>query len=96
MLVVPLQPVPDQVETVQLGGQSCRLRVFQMSTGLYADIYINDALVVGGVACLNANRLVRAAYLGFVGDLAFFDTQGSSDPDFTGLGDRFILMYLDQ
>jgi hypothetical protein len=36
---------------------------------------------------------VRDEYLGFIGDLAFFDTQGMTDPDWTGLGSRYILGY---
>ncbi|MCP1257899.1 phage baseplate plug family protein [Acetobacter lambici] len=27
------------------------------------------------------------------GDLAFADTQGTQDPDYTGLGSRFVLVY---
>lgn len=62
---------------------------------LYLDLYVNDALIIGGVLCLNANVIVRDAYLGFTGDLAFYDTQGTSDPVSTGLGGRYVLMYLE-
>jgi hypothetical protein len=94
MQVVPLQPVPAQVISVVLGNQPCKINVYQKRTGLYVDLYILDALVVAGVSALNANLIVRSAYLGFVGDLAFFDTLGSSDPVSTGLGAQYILMYL--
>ena len=40
------------------------------------------------------NRIVRDTYLGFLGDLAFFDLQGEDDPYYTGLGDRWVLGYL--
>lgn len=40
------------------------------------------------------NLIVRSAYLGFIGDLAFIDTQGTSDPIYAGLGTRFQLVYL--
>ena len=43
--------------------------------------------------CLNLVGLVRSAYLGFIGQLAFFDTQGTSDPDYSGLGTRYQLVY---
>jgi hypothetical protein len=32
-------------------------------------------------------------YLGFVGNVMFIDTQGSSDPHAAGLGSRFQLVY---
>jgi hypothetical protein len=38
---------------------------------------------------------VRSAYLGFVGDLCFFDTQGTEDPTSPGLGTRYLFVYLE-
>lgn len=95
MLVVPLQAVPSQVVTVTLAGQACRIAVAQRRTGLYVDLYVSDAAIITGVIAQDANRIVRDAYLGFTGDLAFFDTLGSQDPDYTGLGGRYFLAYLE-
>ena len=94
MQIVPLLDVPAQTFSVQLGGQNCTITLRQNITGLYCDLYVNDALVIGGVICLNFNRLVRSLYLGFIGDLAFQDIQGDSDPFSPGLGTRFVLTYL--
>lgn len=93
MQIIPLQPLAAQELTVILSGQACRFRIMQRPTGLFADLYVNDALLVGGVVCENANPLVRGAYLGFQGDLAFFDLEGRSDPTYTGLGARYVLVY---
>jgi hypothetical protein len=96
MLIIPLQPVPSQTLTVSLAGQSCRVNTYQKGTGLFVDLYVNDALIIGGVIAENANRIVRDAYLGFVGDLAFFDQQDErADPNWTGLGSRWLLFYLE-
>ena len=95
MLIVPLQATPNQEVTVPLGGQPCRIHVYQKSTGLFVDLYVNDALIIGGVIALDAVKIVRDAYLGFIGDLAFFDTQGSVDPDYLKLGSRWVLAYLE-
>lgn len=95
MLTIPIQPVPAQTLTVTIANQNCRINLSQKSTGLFMDVYVNDALIIGGVMCLNANVIVRDAYLGFIGDLAIFDTQGSNDPVSTGLGSRYILVYLE-
>ena len=93
MQIIPLNAVPSQTVTVQLGSQNCRLNLYQKSTGLYGDVYVGSALIIAGVICRNNNLIVRDAYLGFIGDLAFIDSQGSSDPDYTGLGARFNLAY---
>lgn len=97
---IPLVPVPSQKLAVTLGSQACIVKVYQKSTGLFLDLYIGETLIIGGVICQNANRIVRDAYLGFVGDLAFFDTQGDQfgapeDPIYTGLGGRWVLNYLE-
>ncbi len=93
MLIVPLQPVSSQTVSVSLANQPCTINVRSMSTGLYCDLYVNNTLIIGGVICQNANVIVRDAYLGFVGDIAFLDTQGTDDPVYTGLGTRWVLAY---
>lgn len=95
MQLVPIQPVPSQVLTALLTNQACQINVYQKNTGLFCDLYVNALPIVLGVICQNRNRLVRAAYLGFVGDMMFIDTQGLADPVYAGLGSQFVLAYLD-
>lgn len=94
-LPIPLQPIPNQTLNVGLGGQNCKLNVFQKGVHLFMDVYVNNGLIVAGALCLDRNRIVRSAYLGFISDLIFVDTQGTSDPDYTGLGSRYQLLYLE-
>lgn len=93
MLVIPIQPLPSQTVDVVLNEQACSIKIYQRSTGLFVDLDVQDVLVIGGVIAHDRNRIVRSDYLGFVGDIAFVDMQGTDDPDYTGLGDRFILAY---
>lgn len=93
MQIVPLQPAPSQTVNVMLGGQFCQIDVYQKAAAVYLDLYVTRVLVIGGVVCWNANVLVRSTYLGFIGDLAFVDTQGSVDPVYQGIGSRFFLIY---
>lgn len=93
--IIPLQAVPNQTLTVLLADQNCRVSVYQKFFGLYVDLAIGGTPLMLGVICQNQNRLVRYSYLGFAGDLAFFDTRGSSDPDYTGLGSRYQFVYLE-
>jgi hypothetical protein len=96
VLEIPVQPVPNQTLQAQLGGQNCRINIAQKNTGLYVDLYVDESLVIGGVIGQNENRIVRSEYLGFIGDLAFVDTRGTTDPVYTGLGSRFKLIYLEE
>ena len=95
MQIIPIEDTPSQVVKVALAGQNCRIAIYQKSTGLFCDVFVNDAAVVVGALCLNLNKIMRAGYTGFVGDLFFQDGHGSADPSFPGLGSRFTLCYLE-
>ena len=94
MNIIPTQPVASSFFSVTLGGQNCQIAVYQKTTGLFLDLSVNGVQLVGCVLCHDRVRLVREAYLGFIGDLTFIDTQGLADPVYTGLGSRWVLVYL--
>lgn len=94
MLIVPLNANPNQMLTVGLDDQACQIAVYQTTKGLFLDLYVNNELIIAGVLCQNLNRIVRSLYLGFSGDLVFYDTQGTSSPAYAGLRSRFFLVYL--
>lgn len=102
MQIIPIADVYSQSLTVQLGGQNCQINLYQKNNShLYCDLYVNNAAIITGVICQNMNLIVRDAYLGFVGDLFFYDAQGTYvvpstgiDPSSPGLGTRFIFCYV--
>ena len=96
-LVIPIQPIPNQLVAATLDGQPTKIAIYQKSTGLYVDVYKNDALVIGGVIALTGVRIIRDSYFGFLGDFLFTNTKPSdaSDPVYTGLGDQYLMMYLE-
>lgn len=94
-VLIPLQPVPDQTIQAFLGRQNCTLRVYQRRFGLFVDLYVNNVLRFAGVQAFNMNKLVRDKYLKFTGDLFFYDTQGTDDPNYSALGSRYVLLYRD-
>jgi hypothetical protein len=95
MKIIPTQPVKNQAVTVTLAGQSCQINLYAKLYGMFADLYVSNARVTRGVLVLDRNRMVRSVYLGFVGDLIVYDTQGTSDPTYDGLGSRYLLAYLE-
>lgn len=100
MQSIPLQAVPSQSIKTTLDSQIVELDIYQLRYGMYINVTVNSVLEIGAVVCQNLNRIIRSAYLnmdaGFAGDFVFQDTQGSTDPDFTGLGTRYQLLYLSQ
>lgn len=94
MRTVPLQPVPSQSTKVVLGGQNCQILIYQKPQGCFVDINADGVDIVVGIICRDAVPLISREYAGFSGNLLFIDSQGSADPSYEGLGDRFALVYL--
>lgn len=99
MMIIPLQATPSQGPLqVILGGQSCVINVYTKNGSTYLDLFANGQPIQQGKICNDRVVIVRHAYLGFIGDLSFVDTQGYLDPYYTGFGAdptaRFLLVYL--
>lgn len=101
-LIVPLTAVPAQTLSVSLNGQGCNISVYALEIDdgepLFIDLYVGQNLIIGGVLCRNNVFIQQTPYLGFIGDLRFVDTQAGpgvppTDPVYTGLGSRYILVY---
>ena len=96
MQTVPLQAVPSQQVQTVLGGQNCQIAVYTLGTEghVFADINVNGVDISSGILARNAVPLNPFGYAAFAGNLMFIDTQGLSDPSYTGFGARFQLVYL--
>lgn len=101
MQTIPVRAVANQAFQCVLGDQNCSIRLFTRHTvdlgnKLYIDLAVNDAQMLNGVLCQDGLMLPYYEYLGFVGGLVFLDMQGDEDPEYTGLGDRWQLVYMDK
>ena len=96
MRIVPTTATPSQTLSIMLGGQNCQLAIRQKSTGVYLDVSVANKPVILSALCLDRVRLLRHQALGFVGNLAFVDTQGTTDPDYSGMGARWQLVYFEE
>lgn len=109
MKLIPLTAVASQTLQFVVGGQNCQMSVYSKDgydcsditlrtpkTYIAIDFAYNGIQVTNTQNCLNRKRLlINRQYLGFFGDFMFVDTQGNSDPQYTGLGSRWVLVYLE-
>jgi hypothetical protein len=95
MQQIPIQALPSQQIQVTLDGQLCAFSIYVKNQCMFFDAVVNGATIAYAVQCKNMVQLIPTAYLGFTGVLILFDTQGTSDPVYTGLGTRWQLLYLD-
>lgn len=91
--IVPLTARPSQVVNITLGEQNCDISVYWKTTGTYFDLSVNGVRLVSCQICRDGVELVNQPYRGFIGNLVFVDTQGTSDPEWSGLGARYKLVY---
>lgn len=95
MQTITLQPVANQTASVLVAGQLAGINLYTMSDrNLYIDILLNNVPILTGIICLDKTLIMRDAYLGFIGDFIFVDTQGSNDPQFSELGARYQFNYV--
>lgn len=93
LVQVPISAVPAQMFKITLAAQTLQIALRQRATGLYADIWCAGTRVLSGVLCQDRTWLARNVATGLPGDLAFMDTQGTQNPQSTGLGTRYVLLW---
>ena len=95
MQTLPLKSVPNQNFSSILSGQQTGISLYMLAdNNLYIDVSLNNTPVVAGVLVRNNVKIIRNVYFGFQGDFVITDTQGSDDPQYTGLGTRWQLIYM--
>lgn len=95
MMRIPIQAVPNQTLAVTLVRQAAQIAIRQNGNNLFFDLQLNGGYIVRTRICRDRQRLLLdAKYRGFVGDFAFVDTQGVTNPNYVGLGARYQLFYL--
>jgi len=95
MMQIPIQPEANQIVKTVVGGQNVQILLQQKPRGIFVDVNADGVDISAGVLALNETPLISRDYMGFEGNLYFIDTQGAADPEYTGLGERFQLVYID-
>jgi hypothetical protein len=60
---------------------------------IYCDLSVDGTIIWTGVPCLNKVSINTHAYLGFSGELFFYDGFGELDPEYAEFGARYFLVY---
>ncbi len=95
MRVIPLAAIPSQTLAIILDGQNASISLRQNGPNMYFSLQADGVAVVTSRICRDAQLLlVDAHYRGFLGDFLFVDLQDAEQPFFTGLGTRFVLVFL--
>ncbi len=99
MLTIPVRAQANQDFQVILAEQNCSISIYTryspcFGDKLYLDLHVDGQNVCYGIPCQDGVTMPLYGYLPFEGALMFMDLQGSKDPEWSGLGERWILVYL--
>lgn len=90
---IPLTNEPNQEFQITLNGQNCTIGVYQKDDSVYLNLWVDNEPIFLGVSALDRVGLKMSDYMGFEGQLWFEDKNGTTNPDYTGFGNRFNLYY---
>lgn len=99
LVVIPLAAKANQTLTARLDGVgTLTIGLATTPFGLFATVALDGTAICTSRKCLDRVRLNPDAYRGLTGKLAFVDTAGTSDPEYTGFAldpadARYLLMY---
>jgi hypothetical protein len=91
---VPLSVTPNQSFSVVLNDRDVSISLRTLQGALYADVVCDGVPVCAGQLCLDRVEItLRSAYLGFPDlSLTFADLRGTSDPEWSEFGTRYVLL----
>lgn len=93
--VIPVQALANQSFSCVLDGQFAQISLTTTDYGLFADVLYNGVPVANARICLDRTDINPNRYFGMPQALMFVDTQGATDPTYTGFGTRYLLLYGD-
>lgn len=93
--LVPLPASANATFSAVLDGQDTSITLTTTDSGLFADVAYNGVQVISARLCLDRVDLNPNRYRGMPQALFFADTQGVTDPVWTGFNSRYVLAYGD-
>ena len=93
MMRIPLSNIPNQRFSVVLDGQNCTISLKQNGGALFGISQSTRSTWLPGVRN-NGSPVPIFKTTAFSGRLVFHDVLGDSHPDYSGLSDRYYLIYL--
>ena len=89
LIEIPVSPIANQRFSLELDKQQVEIELRQIGPALMCSVWVDEQVVFQNSICGNISRVGQFKSNLFDGVLFFVDTQGTSDPVFTGLGERY-------
>lgn len=90
---IPLSAIPFQIVNAVVNGQNYRITVRQLGSDIYTSLVVDDEQVTNSVMAAARGKLIPWSQTIAQTMLYWIDTQGNERPQYSGLGDRWRLVY---
>ena len=96
IIQIALSSLPSQEFRCVLDSQYCSISLSQKGRKIYMDLFSGDRAICQGAACEFGVDVVQSVDPAFKGTLHFYDFDGREAPEWTGLDERWVLVFLPQ
>ena len=90
---ISLQPIPYQIVACVIGGQSFEITVRQIGSNLYSSTVVDGEQITKAVRATSGGSITPWADSRVGTQVRWHDSQGDEDPQFDGLGSRWVLCF---
>lgn len=91
---IPVQPIPSQQIASVINNQACLITLNQIGDRQYFTLELNGSIICRNILIQYGKPISGVPYTGLIGDFYAIDLQGDQYPEYTGWGDRWVLLYL--
>lgn len=93
MYEIPLDAIPYQTVSFMIGDKAVTVSLRQLGTSLYTSLWVDGEMINSNIRATNGGHICVFPTSEISTDLRLIDTVGSEDPQYDGLGSRWLLVY---
>jgi hypothetical protein len=90
---IPLSAIPFQRVSLVIGSQSVEIEVRQMGSSVFTSAVVDGVQITRSTRAVNGGELFPWTFPDKPAEIKWVDTQGDADPQYEGLGSRWLLVY---
>lgn len=92
-MTIPLSALPYQIVSVVVNDQAFQIEARQLGGSIFTTTTVDGELVASCVRAVSGGSVTPWPSSVVKTQVLWIDTQGDADPQFSGIGSRWILAY---
>lgn len=93
ILTIPLGAIPYQIVSVVVNDQAFEIEIRQLGESVFTTTSVDGELVASTVRAVAGGSITPWPSANVNTSVVWVDTQGEDDPQYNGLGDRWLLAF---